>query len=1149
MEQKRNTDDPNEAQLQQEAVTNENSIELNEISQEQKEQGKRRKKGKGEAILQIAAGKKRGNHKPRWNIYPNLHFNCTEAEENHDKKFPSNRISTTKYNIFNFIPKNLFEQFRRFTNIFFLGIVIICFIPVISPVTPYTTVIPLLFILVVSAIREGYEDLNRYRSDHKANSRMYQVLQTDGTKLAVASENLKVGDILYLEKNSILPADVLLLKTALEESVCYVETAQLDGETNLKVLKALEGTSSIAEDDLCRLRGSVECEEPHALFYTFHARLRLEDKTFALDTKQLLLRGTILRNTPWTYGVIVYAGSDTKLSLNQRNPPSKFSSMDKQMNKVVMGIFAFMATCCLLLAILAGIWKQETYRWYLGSFNDNSPPLAGVIAFFSYIVLLSFLIPQSLFVTLEIVKVFQARFMEWDKEMMLDPNDPETGMLAKTSSLNDELALVRYIFSDKTGTLTQNKMVFERSSVGGVVYTDMMKGELKKVLEAKSENEEQLEYVADFARALAVCHAVIAEEDPKNPGNYIYQAQSPDEAALVDGARVNGFVFKNAGLKGIFTNEMGEEKVYPVLVNLEFTSERARSSVIVRMDDKIVLYTKGSDTQIMKRVSKEKHSEGKKAEVYQNTIKHLDDFSNLGLRTLLVAKRTISQEEFDKWNESYHEASTSLHNRTERVAEVCELIEKDFEVIGVTAIEDKLQDGVPDTIDYLLKCGMKVWVITGDKQQTAINIGYSTKLLARDQPTVIVNVDKSSNNPGESIKKIVREGIETHKDSKIPIAVVIDGESIHHALKECPEDFVELTNLASAAVCCRVTPLQKAEVVKTIKLAKKEVCLSIGDGANDVSMIQEAHIGIGIFGKEGTQAARSSDYAIQQFSHLKRLLTVHGRYSYVRNLACIHQSFYKNMAFGFIQFWFAFFSGYSAQTIYDDWILTVYNILFTSAPPFFTALFMKDVLEKTIHDNPKIYDDLKTKDYFNWKTVGIWYLQAFYHSWVVWLIVWQVWYNEPQILAGRTSDSFLLGQYAATLVILVVLLKISITIVYWNWVLFFFMVLSYVVYIIVDVIISSMVTVWPKGYWELFTAVTIPSFWFSLLLGVFFCLLPDWSWACIKSNYFPENWMILREKQVLRDRSGEHAVHGFETIELPGSVSKEPSRVVSEAEI
>jgi len=221
------------------------------------------------------------------------------------------------------------------------------------------------------------------------------------------------------------------------------------------------------------------------------------------------------------------------------------------------------------------------------------------------------------------------------------------------------------------------------------------------------------------------------------------------------------------------------------------------------------------------------------------------------------------------------------------------------------------------------------------------------------------------------------------------------------------------------------------------------------------------------------------------------------------------------MAFGFIQFWFAIFSGFSGQTPYDDYILTVYNIILTSAPPFFTALFYKDVREMTVKENPRLYEDLKTKDYFNWKTVGAWFLSAFYHSWIVFMVTWLVFRIEPQFLNGQVGDVYLFGQMAATMVILVVLLRIALSIYYWTTVLIIFEIASFLAYMLIDVIISSMSSAWPKGYYEAFKIVQIPSFWFGLALGTVLCLLPDWSFQCIRMNYFPENWMLLRERERL----------------------------------
>ena len=306
--------------------------------------------------------------------------------------------------------------------------------------------------------------------------------------------------------------------------------------------------------------------------------------------------------------------------------------------------------------------------------------------------------------------------------------------------------------------------------------------------------------------------------------------------------------------------------------------------------------------------------------VRSKTNEDIDGFSQLGLRTLLVCYKEMSEEEYEEWNQIYYEAETYVgdpKDKKKKLADAALRIEKDFQLIGCSAIEDRLQQMVPETIHNLLRANIKVWVITGDKQETAVNIGHSCKLLKNNMEIVYINATDE-----ENCREILKSSIETHckeekSDDDKELAVVIDGATLVWALTpELSPQLLQITSLCHSVVCCRVSPLQKALIVRLMKEYTKEVCLSIGDGANDVSMIQEAHIGVGIFGKEGTQAARSADYAIRQFRHLIRLLTVHGRYSYIRNCGLIQYSFYKNVAAFLVQFWFAFYSGYSATVCF-----------------------------------------------------------------------------------------------------------------------------------------------------------------------------------------------------------------------------------------
>lgn len=390
---------------------------------------------------------------------------------------------------------------------------------------------------------------------------------------------------------------------------------------------------------------------------------------------------------------------------------------------------------------------------------------------------------------------------------------------------------------------------------------------------------------------------------------------------------------------------------YEILNVCEFNSTRKRMSTIVRGPDRrIKLYCKGADTVILERL-------GSENEFVDATMQHLEDYATEGLRTLCVAMREIPEQEYQNWVQIYDRAATTIQNRGEELDKAAELIEKNLFLLGATAIEDKLQDGVPETIHTLQQAGIKVWVLTGDRQETAINIGYSCKLIQEDMSLIICNeqthweTKEFLENKVKTIKSTYQRG-----DDIEPLALIIDGKSLGFALeKDVEKVFLELAVLCKAVVCCRVSPLQKALVVKLVKRNLNAILLAIGDGANDVSMIQAAHVGVGISGLEGLQAARSADFAISQFRFLKKLLLVHGAWSYQRLSKLILFSFYKNICLYTTQFWYAFYNGFSGQTVYESWTISLYNVALTVLPPLSLGIFDQYVSARMLDRYPQMY--------------------------------------------------------------------------------------------------------------------------------------------------------------------------------------------------
>ena len=335
--------------------------------------------------------------------------------------------------------------------------------------------------------------------------------------------------------------------------------------------------------------------------------------------------------------------------------------------------------------------------------------------------------------------------------------------------------------------------------------------------------------------------------------------------------------FQTRKPKSVFVNIQGASKEFEILNVCEFNSTRKRMSTVVRTPEgQIKLYCKGADTVILERLAKNQP-------YVEKTLSHLEDYATEGLRTLCLASRTISEAEYKEWSVIYDTAAATINGRGEALDKAAEIIEKDMFLLGATAIEDKLQEGVPDTIHTLQMAGIKVWVLTGDRQETAIKIGLSCRLISESMNLVIVN-EETAMGTKEFITKRLNAITSQRKTGELEdLALVIDRKSLTYALeKDISKTFLELAIMCKAVICCRVSPLQKALVVKLVKKNQKSILLAIGDGANDVSMIQAAHVGVGISGVEGLQAARSSDVAISQFRYLKKLLLVHGAWSYRR---------------------------------------------------------------------------------------------------------------------------------------------------------------------------------------------------------------------------------------------------------------------------
>ncbi|XP_017784427.1 PREDICTED: probable phospholipid-transporting ATPase IA isoform X2 [Nicrophorus vespilloides] len=1023
-------------------------------------------------------------------------------------KFVNNRISTAKYSILRFAPLFLFEQFRRWANVFFLMIALLQQIPDVSPTGRYTTLVPLIFILSVSAIKEIIEDIKRHRADDETNHREVYVLRSDAWK-KVKWMHVGVGDIVKVLNNNFFPADLVLISSSEPQGMSFIETANLDGETNLKIRQALPSTATLTSiQPLTKLIGSVECEPPNRHLYEFTGVLHEHDRTsFPLGPDQILLRGAMLRNTSWVFGIVIYTGHETKLMRNSTKAPLKRSSVDKLTNVQILLLFGILLVMCLICSICNEIWSNAhaSTDWYIAL---EAIPQNFAYNLLTFVILFNNLIPISLQVTLEVVRFIQAIFINMDREMYYPETD--TPAMARTSNLNEELGQVKYIFSDKTGTLTRNVMEFKRCAVGNEVYTLSESQDTESLLVNVRINncfecciqDSHLQHIlndhanADLLRdlliLLSVCHTVIPEKMPD--GSIVYHAASPDERALVYGASKFGYVFESRTPSYVEISAFGIIERFEILHVLEFTSTRKRMSVIVRdPSGNLRLLCKGADTMIYERLNNDS-SQHKEV-----LLQHLEQFATEGLRTLCCAVAELDESEYERWRVIYHNAACSMINREKNVEAAEELLEKNLKLIGATAIEDKLQEGVPEAIATLLKADINVWVLTGDKQETAINIGYSCRLIVQGMPLIILNED-SLDSARETILRHHSElGDDLEKQNNI--ALIVDGKTLKYSLScDLRTDFLKLCISCKVVICCRVSPLQKAEVVEYITKYTKTVTLAIGDGANDVAMIQKAHVGVGISGVEGLQAACASDYSIAQFRFLLRLLLVHGAWNYSRMCKLILYSFYKNICLYVIELWFAYYSGWSGQILFERWSIGLYNVIFTAMPPLAMGLFDKACSADMMILNPKLYKPSQNGQLFNVKVFWLWVCNGLFHSAILFWLPLFICQNDIIWASGQGGGYLVLGNIVYTVVVVTVCIKAGIVTNSWVWPTHCAIWGSIALWFVFIIVYSNFWPTLPIGsvmagmYIALFTSAI---FWLCFILIPIMAIIPDFAFKVI----------------------------------------------------
>ncbi|RPA81799.1 phospholipid-translocating P-type ATPase [Ascobolus immersus RN42] len=1169
------------------------------------------------------------------------------------QNFARNKIRTAKYTPLTFIPKNLWLQFHNVANVYFLFVTILAIFPIFGATNPALGSVPLIVILLITAIKDAIEDFRRTVLDNELNNTSTYILDSslnpnvvdenislwrktkkmttrilktimkkrDGldASLSVSNDengngpegsdwhgrseqefsmsghelkaysqtnpgsaelqrrvskvvgpsfkraywkNIRVGDMVRVHLDEEIPADLIVLSTSSPDATCFLETKNLDGETNLKCRTALDPTKHIRSGVACgALHLEVESELPHANLFSFNGVLRSfrgpdtsdkePQKSAAVTIDNLLLRGCTLKNTSWVIGFVVFTGDDTKIMMNSGITPSKRSRITQQLNWNVIINFVLLLVMCLVSGIAQGItWARgnESLDFFEFGSIGGSPAVDGIITFWTAVILFQNLVPISLYISIEIIKLAQAFFIFSDIKMYYERLDyPCT---PKSWNLSDDLGQIEYVFSDKTGTLTQNLMEFRKCSVNGQKYGVLPpsaagsplsrtayleeKRDMLKTLDLFYKNpymaHDQVTFVSSnfasdlhgstgnaqqsavksFLLALSICHTALPDTSLGDSPHLVFQAQSPDEVALVATARDLGFAVVKRDPSTISVNSLGVTQEYELLRVLEFSSARKRMSCVVRFPQtgKIFVICKGADNVIFSRLAPDGQHE-----LQKSTAAHLEEFGREGLRTLCIAEKEISEEEFRRWDAEYQIAAQSLQCREEKLEQVCDQLEVNFHLLGGTAIEDRLQEDVPETIKLLASAGIKVWVLTGDKVETAVNIGFSCNLLDKSMDIIQMKFKESEK---REFRQSLESWLEKSKRSTNHgvSALVIDGECLKLALDaDAREQFLALCQSCKAVLCCRVSPSQKAAVVQLIKKGLNVMTLAIGDGANDVAMIQEAEIGVGIAGEEGRQAVMSSDYAIGQFKYLSRLLLVHGRWSYRRLAEMVANFFYKNIVWTLALFWYQLYNNFDGTYLFEYSYILLYNLAFTSLPIILMGIFDQDVDDSVSLAVPQLY----TKGILGkeWTQLKFWMymIDGCYQSLICFFTTYFLFQSGTSVsstgwtLNGREQ----MGVFVATSTVFVVNAYVLLNLYRWDWISLVVISLSILMVWFWTGIYSQFLSVgaFYSTVDRVFGAVV---FWAITLLTVIVSLLPRFTIKVFRKLFLPKDIDIIREQ-------------------------------------
>ncbi|CAL5996369.1 Phospholipid-transporting_ATPase IA [Hexamita inflata] len=986
-----------------------------------------------------------------------------------NRKYAPNVVKTQKYTWASFFIRATLEQFKLFSNQYFLFISLTQLFPALQVGLAFTYYLPLIIVVVISVLKEFIDDLNRWKRDKEINSQ--PVLTLNGT---VKSSDLQPGDLILLKKDDRVPADVVVLQTLDPRGLVYIRTDNLDGEIDWKTRQSVPVLQNAEYKKLSEQRGIVMCGELSKDIYNFMGKyVHLGDnqfnqkQTFPLSMQNTIWQSCVVASSECV-AMVVHTGKDTRSQMNTSKPRVKEGRTDVQMNLFVKGLFLFL----IIMSLVFTFCSSEK----------------GILTFLRFFVLYNNIIPLSLKVCMDVGKLLISGGIKRDPNM--------SKIQVNTTSIPEQLGKITHIFSDKTGTLTKNVMrvlkiiygeaqacegshevikqlsqkdkeaepvqttdAISTSSQKVVQYSEL-RNQMYKIQQKKQNSLDPLnpqERLEHMMKSIATCHSVSLQD-----GELL--ASSPDEVALVKFAAECKLPLT---YRDDFTMKINDDE-YQIKYTFPFNSVTKRMGIILfdQQTQKYLLYVKGADSVIAKLLIQQ----------YTWLQEKVDQLSCDGLRTLVFGLKELSAEDFDQFDKNYTEASCLLVNRDQKKLELENTLFKDLFLLGITGVEDQLQDGVQRSLEMFRAAGIRTWILSGDKVQTIQCIALSSRLI--DSKTTPFRVIENQNDFEKAFDLL--QQVRPHE------CLVIDGASLqtllgnrandyyytHRLVENDPErivplskfkvwlnkikassynyftgqqrkdlgddarnTFAKLTSTLPAVCCCRCSPDQKALICKLISQHCQSETAGIGDGANDVSLLQAASVGFGIFGKEGVQAAMASDFALGQFKDIQQLLFWHGRNAYKNTVEACQFVIQRGIIGVLIQAWFSAVYYFTSVVLYSGVLMLGYVCVY-SIIPLLCIYVNEDVDYSVTMMYPELYKNLLKGRLLNIKTFFIWNSVAIFGSIV--LI-----FASLHFVQNNFANLVLVSFSALTLVQLEL---ICLTVQRWSWWMVITQILSILVY-------------------------------------------------------------------------------------------------------